>query len=177
MPAKIVAHKDFGRPKLAESHFGGALPAGAANPLWNDMLQAVSRGLFVKTDGEYAVLDDLTDFNELSIAKVVGICGAFPTGLAQEIYGYPAFVRIPAADIGNDVPSYLTGATTEPEEGDPEPKTWETWANSLTEVGDDVLIELNSSGVQEPGSVIAQLVADGFTVLSLPQAQAALAAV
>ncbi|TXH13531.1 MAG: hypothetical protein E6R03_11125 [Hyphomicrobiaceae bacterium] len=175
MPAKIVAHKDFGRPKLAEAHFGGALPAGATNPLWNDMLQAVSRGLYVKTVGEHAVLDDLTDFTELTIAKVVAICGAFPTGLAQEIEGYPAFVQLPEADLEDDVPSYLTGATTQPEEGDPVAVTWADWQPSAPIVDGNALIELNGGGVMEPGSVIAQLVADGFTVLSLPQAQAAVA--
>lgn len=178
MPAKIVADKDFARAKFANAHFGGALPAGADNPLWPDLLQAVSRGLYVSIESGSAVLDGLTDFTELTIAKVVGICAAFPTGLAQEIFGYPAFVQLDEADLVNDVPDYLTGCDTVipfGEEGEPERKTWAEWQAAIPIIDGVALIELNGGGVVEPGSVIAQLIADGYAVLSLPAAQAIVA--
>lgn len=159
--ATIIAHKQFGRPTLEDD---------SPNPFWNSLVQAATRGLYTVPHGpNHLKLEGLTDFGEINIATVVSLAS-----LGMQVLHYPAFVLLPLAQKTDNVPSYLPGAYVLDANGEPTEtlKTWAEWRPNAPETATHAVVGLTWAGVDAEGSVIAQLVSAGFTVLSLPEAQA-----
>lgn len=159
--AYLMADKQFGRPLLAD----GVTP----NPMWNDLVQAATRGLYTEPVGDQLKLDGLVDYAELPVAKVVGMAS-----LGIETHEYPAFVQLPLANLTDNVPSFLPGAYVLDANGDPTEtlKTWAEWRPNAPQTATHAIIGLTHAGTDVLGSVIAQLVTEEFVVLSLSEAQA-----
>lgn len=171
--ARIIAPAAFGRAKIVGDSIPG-LPDGADNPLWPDLLQATTRGLYVRKEGNYAVLDGLSDFEELTIAKVVGMAS-----IGVEVEDYPAYAKIAEADLGDEVPELLPGSKFLNELGEEtaQVKTWAEYRPHAPVLGGHAYVELaTSDGFRAKGTHIAQLVAAGVAVLSQPEAAAEIAA-
>lgn len=165
--ARIIAPAAFGRAKIVGDDIPG-LPDGSDNPLWPDLLQATTRGLYVEKRGNKAVLDGLTDFDELTIAKVVGMAA-----IGVEVEEYPAFAKIAAEDMEDEVPEALPGAKVLSPLGEEtdEVKTWSEYRPTAPVVAGYAYVELATpDGFRTKGSVLAQLVAAGVTILSEPEA-------
>lgn len=159
--AYLIADKQFGRPLLAD----GVTP----NPFWNELVQAATRGLYVQNLQSTLKLDGLTDFEELTVEKVAALAS-----IGIETYEYPSFVSLPLGNLDDEVPAFLPGAYALDESGEQTEtlRTWAEWRPNAPQTVTHAIIGLVHAGVDCPGSIIAQLVAANFTVLSLPQAQA-----
>mgnify|MGYP001811663262 CR=1 FL=1 len=140
------------------------------SPLWNDILHAVSRGLTLKDnpDGTTTVAG-ISDKEFFTIDKLLGCVAA-----GCEITGFPCFVEVASgAYAANDVPSYLPNATIldNPEDENSErPRKWSEWHDgnhSHRLEGGSAYVPLNGFGRDQKGSVIAQLIADGYDVKAM----------
>lgn len=81
----------------------------------------------------------------------------------NEIEGYPAFIVLSNGQVNTQVPAYLPGA----------PTTWGAWPDTnhpVTDFGPShKVIGTDARGSHLPGSVIKQLVDDGYDVRSAPE--------
>ena len=162
--AYIIADKQFGRPILAD----GTTP----NPIWNELVQAATRGLYVQNFSDHLKLDGIKDFEELSIAKVYALAG-----LGIETHEYPSWIKIPVEDLEDPVPTFLPGAYVLDQYGVPTEtlQTWNQWASYYQQSDTHAYIELAHSGSSVLGTVLKQLVDNSYTVLSKPEALAEVA--
>lgn len=102
-------------------------------------------------------------------------------GLFIEVIDYPVYVTIPDANYNDAVPSYLPGATYIDENEVEQNRTWVEWKkpNSFhSDPGDgNKYVPLASiTGKHLAGSIIVQLIGDGFAVgyqKDMPQPEAA----
>lgn len=94
-----------------------------------------------------------------------------------EVENYPAFLELTPEQYTENVPSYVPNATTVDESETETPLTWSEWKDSVHEHAEFaskhyVPLNANTGSKDCSGSVIAQLISGGFTVLSQPQYQA-----
>lgn len=118
-------------------------------------------------DVEHAVIDDITDYKALSVGAVAALVGE-----KAEVEKYPCYIKV--TDTSADVPAFHPYSTDTDEEGNETQNTWDTVSganHSPIVIGDDSYFENDSRGGFLLGSVIAQFIGAGFTVLSVPQMQ------
>lgn len=165
--AYLVAAKQFGRPILDD----GVTP----NPIWNELVQAATRGLYVRNFPTYLKLEGIIDYEELTISKVYALAT-----LGVETHEYPAWVKLPLENLTDNVPSFLPGAYVLDEQGEETEtlKTWNQWkGESAPQTETHAIIGLVHGGTDVLGSVIKQLIDGSFVVLSQPAAQAEVATI
>lgn len=154
---------DFTRQVFEEDH-PGIGNAGDPNPAWPLVLTCLTWGLSVdRRPGGGVILRGITDYELFTTTLVAQL-----VGMGFEVNDYPAFVKMDAADLDKATPKYLSNSIKyDGETGEAAgQKTWREWANSPRLAGDFAYVQLNGGGINEPGSVIAQLVTAGMTVLS-----------
>lgn len=160
--------KDFTNQVFKEDHTGIG-NAGDPNPVWPLILTCLTWGLYVKKrPGGGAMIEGIKDFELFGVQQAVGLAA-----IGFQIENYPAWVKLPNDQLDDAVPSYLTGAYHTNEDGTQgDLKTWAEWGVNDRPLDTHTYIELNSSGAWELGSVFAQLVAGGFTVMNTYEVKA-----
>lgn len=154
---------DFTR-QVFESDHPGVGNAGDPNPVWPLILTCLTWGLSVdRRPGGGVTLGGITDLELFAPDQVTALAS-----LGFETHNYPAFIKMPEANLSDDVPAYLTSPDKlDPVTGEPAGrKTWAEWANSPRLAGGFAYVELHGGGIREKGSVIAQLVSAGKTIMS-----------
>lgn len=156
MPTYIVGPKELLRPKLQN---------GDPNPLWDLLNYADIAGINTVIDGDIATLGPMSDYSVLDLTTVLGV-----VQFGANVVGYPAWVQV---DPTTQVPAYL-----DERDDKTDPLTWNDWmsdTHSATVVADLSYVPTDGTGSHLKGDVLAQLVADGLTVKSLPEMQALIA--
>lgn len=157
----VTLHKAFLKPTMAQAV--GGLNIGDPNPLYNHLIEAGWKGwTFNIQRGQTnftITLPPDDDGQLLSPAIVRQICGTNAGQLSQEINGYAAWIKVPAAVINTNVPLWLLKPYVLDADGLPTATrhTWATWAVNPRAGTGVTYIELNSGGALEPGSTIARL--------------------
>lgn len=143
-----------------------------ANPFWPFILQAVTWGLpiskYENGDGTYGgQIVGITDYNLFTTELVAALAsGGFGTK------NYPAYVKLPEADLADEVPDHLPNKDIVDDDGNVTgTKTWAEWASNPRIEGGNAYIGLGRT----TSEVIVPLITAGFTVLSHPAALADLA--
>lgn len=135
------------------------------NPIWDKIIQLSLTGyVFRQTRGQsYSVVTppEWGDFEFLDINDIVKFCGA-DTGsgqLGQEVLGFPSWLKIPDANINDQVPAWLINPYVLNPDGTPTAtrKTWTEWGIGIRAAGGFSYIALNGGGSIEPGSTIARI--------------------
>lgn len=148
------------------------LPNGSANPLFGLAaylaIRATGRDNNINVDvaGDVATITGITDVAAIDLTTLSALVAA-----GAEISGYPVFIKIAEADAGDDVPAYLPSSV----DAEATPHTWETWHDGSHEpalIEGFLYVPGNAWGEELPGSIVAQLIAGGFDVLTLAERQA-----
>lgn len=169
--ADIRATRDFLRPVLKQPH--GALTAGAANPLWDTILEMVVDKVFQyildQDDGPVRIS---MDYDKWDVSKVIEISGTGPGQWGMNVFGYPAVVKLPLGSLKNNVPLYLTASKVVNPDGTlGARKKWSEWRPDAPQTDTHAYIELAFNGVAEDGRTMAKLVADSFNVIQVKAAR------
>lgn len=171
--ARIKLTRDFLRPTFKKSH--GALLAGAPNPIWNDILELVVDTVFkyLLDQDDGAVTIDNMNVDKWDIPTIVTWCGSGVGQYGQNVLNYAAFVKLPLANLVDNVPLHLTGSRfINPDGTNGARKKWSEWSViNPPQTDTHAYIAMNPGGVDEDGKTIARLVGDGFTVLQAKQAR------
>jgi hypothetical protein len=177
MSAEIRLTRDWLRPTFKQAH--GTILAGATNPLWNDILEMiVDKVLDSMTDAEDgpAIVSGL-NIDKWPVSKVVVFCGNGANQFNLNVFNYSAVVKLPLANLVDNVPLYLTSPRyINPDGSNGARKKWNEWQSSIPKTDTHAFIQLNGGGEVEDGKTIARLVADGFTVIQEKQARNQLSA-
>lgn len=180
MAASIKLSRDFLRQNFKQDH--GLILAGSPNPLWDDILEMIVDKVIRKlaNDDEQdlssengpVVIDGL-NVDKWSAAKVIQFAGNGVGQFGLNVYNYPAFVKLPLANLDDNVPLYLEGSRfPDNEDGSPGArKSWSEWQAVIPQTDTHAYIECNGGGVVEEGRILARLDADGFNVISQKQAR------
>lgn len=148
------------------------LPNGAANPLFGLAaylaIRATGRDNQINVDvvGDVATVEGITDVSAIELSTLEALVGE-----GAEVTGYPVWIAIPEADATDEVPAYLPNRLDENDVA----RTWATWHDASHEaatIDGVVYVPGNAFGEELAGSVIAQLIAGGFNVLTLDQRRA-----
>ena len=177
MSAELRVTRDWLRPVFKQAH--GSIAVGAANPLWNDILEMivdkVVRNFAEAVDGPVTLTEMYID--KWSVAKVVEFCGNGANQYGLNVFNYSAVVKLPLANLVDNVPLYLTGSRFINQDGtNGARKKWNEWQTSIPKTDTHAFIQLNGGGEVEDGKTIARLVADSFVVIQEKQARNQLAA-
>lgn len=145
------------------------LPNGQPNPLFPLVTYASIRGLSVTIEGGLAIIDNITDLDDLDLQTMAGVVLA-----GAEVLGYPAWIAVPVADLSDPVPELLPHATA-----DGSAVTWGDWhdANHAhTVVGDVAYVASDAWGDSLPGSSLVALLGLGYAIKTLAEMQSIVAA-
>ena len=170
MAATLIVNEQLTRHTFSKPV--GPLPAGSANPVWDDIVQLSVRNYhataFIGNKAHFTGENQFAFVNSAWLAKV---CGNQAGQYQQELIDVPFFLLLPDADLGDDVPAILNAANHVNEDGTlGARKTWLEWAQGIRSDGlGNSVIELNGGGVVEPGSTVAVLINAGATILNLEE--------
>lgn len=139
------------------------LPNGSANPLFPLITYCSVVGLKFVVNGDEARVDGISDLSVFTLERLAGV-----VSFGAEVYGFPAWIAIPVANIADDVPEFVPNATDD--RGTP--RTWEDWHSAThrhIDAGETIYVDSASFGTELPGSVIVSLLSAGFTIKTLEQ--------
>lgn len=184
MAASIKLSRDFLRQTFKQDH--GTLLAGTPNPLYDDLQEmVVDKVLRLLQNGNEQdlsnengpVVVDGLNIDKWSVAKVIEFAGNGVGQFGLNVYNYSAFVKLPLANLNDNVPLYLEGSRFPSQNGvNGARKKWSEWHNSIPQTDTHAYIECNGGGIVEEGKILARLVSDGFNVISLKAARNQIAA-
>lgn len=185
MTASIKLSRDFLRKTFKQDH--GTILAGEPNPLYDDLQEMViDKVLRLLQNGEEQdlsnengpVIVDGLNVDKWSPSKVIQFAGTGTGQYGLNVYDYPAFVKLPLANLVDNVPLYLEGSRfpNNPDGSQGARKKWSEWHSSIPKTDTHAYIECNGGGVVEEGRILARLDADGFNVISQKQARSQIAA-
>lgn len=147
------------------------LPNGQANPFFGLVAYLPVRALDpeaniqVRVANGLATITGITDTRMLTWDVIESLVTA-----GVEILGLPVFIKIPEADAGDNVPSYLPNAV----DGEATPFIWSNWHDSSHEsylIDGFLYVPGNAWGDELSGAVIKQLMDDEFVLMTLAERQ------
>ena len=151
------------------------LPNGQPNPLFGLAaylaVRATGRDNDINVDvvnGE-AVISGITDVDSIKLTTLQGL-----VAYGAEVYGYQVWIERTAEQMAAEVPAYLPNRLDDSEAV----RKWSDWHDDSHEpmtIGDVTYVPGDAFSQEIPGSVIAQLLANGVTVKTLSEMRAIIA--
>lgn len=146
------------------------LPDGSDNPLFALINYADLVGIKIESKAENASFGPISDYEIFNLSMLQQV-----VAFGCEVSGFPAWVEL--IDASASIPEYLDARPTIDENGDPivlDPLSWSDWHDEFhtpTVVDDKTYVASDSMGTFLDGSVLTQLMTDGFTLKTKPEMQ------
>lgn len=152
------------------------LPNGQANPLFGLAAYLAVRAtgkdndINVDVTGDVARVTGITDVGALDITTIGALVAA-----GAEVSGWPVWIALDDDGLAENVPDYVPNHADDQEA----PRTWAEWhdaSHEIKTIDGTHYVPGNAWGDELPGSVAVALAQGGFTLKTLDQMRAIVAA-